>query len=57
MISDLPLGEFEMAQLGNLVPETSEEAKSLIPSLATKIDDEPLQKLLTDLSAARQFQA
>lgn len=30
-MNDEGLAEFEMAQLGNLCPETADEAKSLIP--------------------------
>lgn len=37
------LSPFELAQLGNLLPERSDEAKSLIPSLVDKIDDYELQ--------------
>jgi DNA-directed RNA polymerase II subunit RPB4 len=57
MMNDEGLAEFEMAQLGNLCPETAEEAKVLIPSLADgdKEEDE-LQRLLDDLIAARRYQ-
>ncbi len=55
-MTDVGLAEFEMAQLGNLCPETSDEAKTLIPSLNGKKDDDDLQRLLDDLSTARRFQ-
>lgn len=57
MINDAGLEEFEMAQLANLSPETTEEAKTLIPSLNGKKEDEELQRLLDDLTAIRRFQA
>lgn len=56
-MNDERLVEFEMAQLANLTPETSDEAKALIPSLHGKKDDEDLQRLLDDLAASRRFQS
>lgn len=50
------LAEFEMAQLANLCPETAEEAKTLIPSMATKIEDDVLQALLDQLGESRRLQ-
>ena len=47
------LHKFERAQLGTLCPEDPEEAKTLIPSLAEKIDDEDLGALLEDLTSLR----
>lgn len=44
-----PLHPFELAQLGNLECEDAEEAKSLIPSLASKVLDVQLKTLLTEL--------
>ncbi|EMG50802.1 hypothetical protein G210_0746 [Candida maltosa Xu316] len=44
-----PLHPFELAQLGSLECEDSEEAKSLIPSLTNKVSDVQLQTLLTEL--------
>lgn len=44
-----PLHPFELAQLGNLECEDAEEAKSLIPSLASKVSDVQLRTLLTEL--------
>jgi len=49
---------FEVAQLGNLLPETTEEAKALIPSLTeSKISTEQLSELLDELGAYRKFHA
>lgn len=55
-LMDSGLAEFEMAQLANLCPESSEEAKSLVPSLK-KITDDDLQSILDDLSSIRKFQS
>lgn len=48
------LHAFEIAQLATLVPESSEEAKVVIPSLANKFDDDQLQDVLNALSTLRQ---
>jgi DNA-directed RNA polymerase II subunit RPB4 len=49
--------KYEVAALANLCPENSEEAKSLIPSLDNKVDnDEDLQKILDDIQTKRSFQ-
>ncbi|KAK4534819.1 hypothetical protein CDCA_CDCA03G0844 [Cyanidium caldarium] len=45
------LHAFERAQLANLLPETAAEAKTVIPSLKGKIDDDALNVLLSDLAA------
>ncbi|KAI6177600.1 RNA polymerase Rpb4 [Aphelenchoides bicaudatus] len=50
------LHKYEVAQLTNLVPKTAEEAKSLIPSLESKIDDSELDDILKDLSAKETLQ-
>ena len=57
MMSEMSLAEFEMAQLGNLCPETAEEARALIPSLNGKIEEDLLQKILDDMVTARRLQA
>lgn len=44
-----PLHPFELAQLGNLECEDAEEARSLIPSLGSKVTDTQLKTLLTEL--------
>jgi DNA-directed RNA polymerase II subunit RPB4 len=69
--NDPELHKFEVAQLGSLCPEESEEAKTLIPryafflpclwespdgSLVTKKTDEDLQAILDELSSLRKFQ-
>jgi len=46
---------FERSQLGSLCCETSEEAKTLIPSLANKISDIDLQELLDEITKLRNF--
>uniref|UniRef100_A0A7E4ZYS1 RPOL4c domain-containing protein n=1 Tax=Panagrellus redivivus TaxID=6233 RepID=A0A7E4ZYS1_PANRE len=50
------LHKFEVAQLVNLCPENAEEAKALIPSLESKLDDEELENLLRDLHNKKTFQ-
>ncbi|OIW26687.1 hypothetical protein CONLIGDRAFT_482972 [Coniochaeta ligniaria NRRL 30616] len=45
---------FERAQLGSLGCTSAEEAKILIPSLNSKIDDETLQSLLDQLESLRE---
>lgn len=40
---------------GTLCCETSEEAKTLIPSLANKISDGDLQEVLDDITKLRNF--
>lgn len=44
-----------IARVGSLCCETSEEAKTLIPSLEQKISDEDLQELLDDITKLRNF--
>ncbi|KAI9052692.1 hypothetical protein LZ554_002969 [Drepanopeziza brunnea f. sp. 'monogermtubi'] len=44
------LAKFERAQLGSLCCDTSEEAKTLIPSLQDKIGDDELQELLDEIT-------
>lgn len=51
------LHEYEMAQLGNLLPETVEEALVVIPSLArSSVDPAQLQSILDSLQSARNFE-
>ena len=57
MMTEMSLAEFEMAQLGNLCPESAEEARALVPSLNGKLDEDLLQKILDDMSTARRLQA
>lgn len=51
------LHKFELASLANLCPETAEEAKSLIPSLEGRFEDDELQQVLEDIKLKRSFQA
>jgi len=39
----------EKAQLGSLNCETADEAKTLIPSLANRLEDDKLQELLEEM--------
>jgi len=48
------LEEFEITALGNLCPETAEEAKALIPTLK-KLTDDDLAATLNDLANLRNF--
>ncbi|KAI8388322.1 HRDC-like protein [Radiomyces spectabilis] len=50
------LAQFEVAQIANLCCEDAEEAKALIPSLANKIEDEPLQEMLNQMLTIKKFQ-
>lgn len=50
----LQLSQFEMAQLANLCITEVEEAKALIPTLATR-DDGLLDSLLQELDNIRRF--
>ncbi|GFR90040.1 DNA-directed RNA polymerase II subunit RPB4 [Elysia marginata] len=50
------LHKFELATLANLCPETADEAKSLIPSLEGRFEEEELQQILDDIKTKRSFQ-
>lgn len=57
LLKSIPqLRPFERGQLGTLCCEDAEEAKTLIPSLADRVDDTRLQQLLDELSSLRKFQ-
>lgn len=56
-MSEMSLSEFEMAQLGNLCPESAEEGKALIQSLSGKLEEDVLQRILDDMSTARRLQS
>lgn len=56
LLSSKPFHRFELVQLANLCPENAEEAKSLIPTLENKIEDEELEELLKELRAKKTFQ-
>lgn len=44
-----------LRNVGSLCCETSDEAKTLIPSLADKISQEDLDALLADITKLRSF--
>lgn len=48
---EVNLHPFETAQLASLMPETAEEAKTIIPSLKDKIDDDVLNDALENLDS------
>ncbi|XP_022908415.1 DNA-directed RNA polymerase II subunit Rpb4-like isoform X2 [Onthophagus taurus] len=56
LLSQKKLHKFELAAIANLCPETAEEAKSLIPSLEGRFEDEDLQALLEDIQTKRSIQ-
>ncbi|KAK7745362.1 RNA polymerase B [Cytospora paraplurivora] len=48
--SQKQLNKFERAQIGSLCCDSAEEAKTLIPSLVHKLDDDTLQELLDQMA-------
>ncbi|KAG8649808.1 hypothetical protein MANES_08G141900v8 [Manihot esculenta] len=59
ILSRYQLAEFELCVLGNLCPETVEEAIAMVPSIKTKgraHDDEAIEKMLNDLSLIKKFE-
>lgn len=50
------LHKFELAAIANLCPETTEEAKSLIPSLEGRFEDDDLRQVLEDIQTKRSLQ-
>ncbi|MCL7032225.1 hypothetical protein MKW94_005504 [Papaver nudicaule] len=59
VLSRYRLAEFELCVLGNLCPETAEEAKAVVPSITTKergCTDENIEKVLGDVSLIRKFE-
>ncbi|CAN1190272.1 DNA-directed RNA polymerase II subunit 4 [Linum perenne] len=59
ILSRYQLAEFELCVLGNLCPETVEEATTMVPSLKTKdrtLDDDAIEKMLNDLSLIKKFE-
>jgi DNA-directed RNA polymerase II subunit RPB4 len=54
--SSTVLHKFEAALLANLCPRETIEAKTLIPSLDSKLDDDDCQKLLDEIQTYRSFQ-
>ncbi|OQO06265.1 hypothetical protein B0A48_08853 [Cryoendolithus antarcticus] len=49
------LGEWEVAQLVSLCCDTPDEARTLIPSVEGKIEDEELRVVLDNISRLRNF--
>ncbi|KAJ8618462.1 hypothetical protein MRB53_014648 [Persea americana] len=59
ILSRNKLAEFELCVLGNLCPETVEEALAMVPSLKSKgrnHDDDAIEKMLHDLSLIKKFE-
>lgn len=53
------LAEFELCVLGNLCPETAEEANAMVPSLKSggrSLNDDAIEKILYDLSLIKKFE-
>lgn len=48
---------FEVASLANLVPDDVEEAKELIPSLSSRMDDEDIDTVLKELHQIQELSA
>ncbi|VDO03865.1 unnamed protein product [Rodentolepis nana] len=49
---------FELAAIANLLPDTAEEAKVLIPSLENaRFPEEELQQILDEIQSKRSFQS
>ena len=52
------LHEFELCVIGNLCPDTMEEAKALVPSITKRgrMDDDSIETMLTDLATIKKFE-
>lgn len=52
------LSEFEVGAIGNLCPETVEEAKALVPSITKKgrLDEQEIEQMLLDLARIKKFE-
>ncbi|KAL6223048.1 hypothetical protein ACLB2K_006438 [Fragaria x ananassa] len=58
ILSRYQLTEFELCVLGNLCPETVEEAIAMVPSIKAKgrvHDDEVIDKMLNDIAMIKKF--
>ncbi|KAH7856436.1 hypothetical protein Vadar_001426 [Vaccinium darrowii] len=58
ILSRYQLAEFELCVLGNLSPETVEEAIAIVPSMKSRgrtLDEEAIEKMLNDLSMIKKF--
>ncbi|KAK9071546.1 hypothetical protein SSX86_007974 [Deinandra increscens subsp. villosa] len=59
LLSRYQLAEFELCVLGNLCPETVEEAIAMVPSIKSRgrgHDDEAIEKMLNDMSLIKKFE-
>ncbi|KAF7822152.1 DNA-directed RNA polymerase II subunit 4 [Senna tora] len=58
VLSRYQLAEYELAVLGNLCPESVEEALSVVPTLKAKgrLDTDAIEKLLNDLLMIKKFE-
>lgn len=59
VLSRYQLAEFELCVLGNMCPETVEEAVALVPTLKDKsrgLDDEAIEKMLNELALIKKFE-
>ncbi|CAN6542318.1 hypothetical protein ACFX13_019538 [Malus domestica] len=59
ILSRYQLTEFELCVLGNLCPETVEEAIAMVPSIKAKgrvHDDDAIDKMLNDLALIKKFE-
>lgn len=52
------LHEFELCVIGNLCPDTVEEAKALVPSLTKhgRMDDDAIEAMLADLARTKKLE-
>ncbi|KAJ2764862.1 RNA polymerase B, partial [Coemansia nantahalensis] len=56
LLKPTELEPFECAQLGNLCCSEYEEAKSLVPSIGSRISDEDLDSLLKQMDSLKKYQ-
>lgn len=59
VLSRYQLTEFELVVIGNLCPETVDEAVAMVPSIKSKargLDDDAIEKMLSDLSLIKKFE-
>ncbi|XP_050380307.1 DNA-directed RNA polymerase II subunit 4 [Argentina anserina] len=59
ILSKYQLTEFELCVLGNLCPETVEEAIAMVPSIKARgrvHDDDAIDKMLCDLALIKKFE-
>ena len=56
LLAQKKLHKYELAALASLCPDNPEEAKTLIPSLEGRYEDEELRAILDDIQTKRSFQ-